>query len=102
MASGLSRRSIRQQLPLYITEDNSRPITLSPQPFAPRQRGGGWGTFAHSFLRFNEEAFRALDVKAEAVFDSSGFTIQIQAGGRTGAIPCLLYTSPFDRRTQGR
>lgn len=87
MASGLSRRSIRQQLPLYITEDNSRPITLSPQPFAPRQRGGGWGTFAHSFLRFNEEAFRALDVKAEAVFDSSGFTIQIQAGGRTGAIP---------------
>lgn len=87
MVSGLSRRAIRQQLPLYTTIDNGPPITLSPQPFVPPQRGGGWGTFADSFLRFNEEAFRALDVKAKARFDSSGFTLQIQAGGRTGAIP---------------
>ncbi|HAI86201.1 MAG TPA: hypothetical protein DCL63_04345 [Firmicutes bacterium] len=87
MAYGSSRRTVPQQLTLYTAVDSGPPIKLSPQPFAPSQRGGGWGTFADSFLRFNEEALSAVDVTAEARSDSSGFTLQLRPGGRTGAIP---------------
>lgn len=84
MASGHYRP---KQLPLYSVIDNGPPVTIAPQPFAPKQRGGGWGGFADSFLRFNEKAFRALNVKATAEFDAFGFSLQVQGGDRTGAIP---------------
>ncbi len=87
MAYGLTRRTAPLQLPLYTAFDNGPPITVSPQHFAPPQRGGGWGASADSFLRFNEEALSALDVTAEARSDPSGFAIQLRPGGRTGAVP---------------
>jgi hypothetical protein len=87
MAYGLTRQTAPRQLPLYTAVDNGPPVTLSPQHFAPSRRGGGWGSSADSFFRFNEEALSALDVTAEARSDSSGFAIQLRPGGRTGAVP---------------
>jgi hypothetical protein len=87
MAYGLTKQTAPRQLPLYTAVDNGQPVTLSPQHFAPSLRGGGWGSSADSFLRFNEEALSALDVIAEARSSSSGFAIQLRPGGSTGAVP---------------
>lgn len=76
-----------QQQKLYSAPDHGRPVTLNPEPFAPPQRGGGWGGFAESFLRMNERALTALDVRAEFGAGADGATIRLHPGGRTGAIP---------------
>lgn len=90
MESGLVRAA-----PLYIGEDHGAPIRLSPEPFAPAtgRRGGGWGAFARSFLRFNRESFEALDLDVEVKTEtrpreaSAGFAVFLRPGGRTGAVP---------------
>ena len=75
------------QQPLLGAVDNGRPVTVSPDFFAPAQRGGGWGPFAESFLRLNEASLRALDVKAELSPTSEGASIRLLPGGHAGAIP---------------
>ena len=91
MASGSTKRSALQQIPLYIAADNGFPITISPEPFAGpasrSRRSDDWGAFADAFIRFNREALTALDVIAEPVADSSGFSLRLRPGGRTGAVP---------------
>jgi hypothetical protein len=62
-------------------------VPLDPEFFAPPQRGGGWGPFCESFLRINEAALTALDVRAELAPGSEGATVRLIPGGRTGAIP---------------
>jgi hypothetical protein len=62
-------------------------VALSPEVFAPAQRGGGWGAFADSFLRMNEKTLGRLDVSAEVTSSDSGIRLSLIPGSRTGAIP---------------
>lgn len=87
MAAGQTRRVAPRQAPLYHAVDHGPAITLSPELFAPQQRDGGWGPYADAFLRFNQPAFGALDVKAEAHTYTGGFSIRVTPCGKAGAIP---------------
>lgn len=87
MAAGSNKREAPQQLPLYSLEDHGRPIPVAPQPFAPEQRGGGWGPFADSFVRFNQAAFSALDVQVDLNPSPGGYSVRLVPGGRAGAVP---------------
>jgi hypothetical protein len=60
---------------------------VDPLHFAPPQRGGGWGSFADSFLRTNEGALAKLDVSPEVTAGKSGLQVRLRPGGRAGAIP---------------
>ena len=75
------------QKPLYIATDNGRSVVVDPLHFAPPQRGGGWGSFAESFLRTNERALAKLDVSPELTAGASGLQVRLRPGGRAGAIP---------------
>ena len=72
---------------LYHATDHGRPVTLEPERFGPAQRGGGWGPFAESFLRLNEPALAALDVRPEVDATAEGARVRLVPGGRTGAVP---------------
>ena len=72
---------------LYSAVDHGQPVTLDPGSFAPQQRGGGWGAFAEPFLRMNEPALAAIDVRAEFAAGADGTVVRLHAGGRAGAIP---------------
>lgn len=87
MAAGRTSSTAPKQAPLYQAVDHGPAITLSPQLFAPPQRDGGWGSYAEAFLRFNQPAFHALDIKAEAHAGIGGFSIRLTPGGKTGAVP---------------
>ena len=87
MASWAVRRRTAAQRPLYEMSDHGHPIAVRQQDFAPPSRSGSWGTFAESFLRFNEKALRELDVAASLVPGRPEPTIHLVPGGRTGAIP---------------
>lgn len=87
MAAGRSSATVRKQAPLYQAVDHGPPITLAPQLFAPAQRDGGWGPYAEAFLRFNQPAFAALDIRAEAHAGAGGFSIRLTPGGKAGAVP---------------
>ncbi|MHB1846937.1 MAG: 5-methylcytosine restriction system specificity protein McrC [Deltaproteobacteria bacterium] len=72
---------------LYSATDHGRPVLLAPDRFTPKQREGGWGPFAESFLRQNEAALSALDVRAEVSVGADGSILRLAPGGRAGAIP---------------
>jgi 5-methylcytosine-specific restriction endonuclease McrBC regulatory subunit McrC len=72
---------------LLIATDNGNPITVPVESFAPPQRSGGWGPYAETFLRFNIESLRALDVRPEVTSDISGMQLKLIPGGRTGSVP---------------
>lgn len=74
------------QQPLIRAVDHGRPVIVSPDFFAPVQRGGGWGPFAETFLRMNEPSLRALDVRADLSASSEGASIRFVPGGHAGAI----------------
>jgi 5-methylcytosine-specific restriction endonuclease McrBC regulatory subunit McrC len=67
--------------------DHGRPVVVSPELFAPPQRGGGWGNFIEPFIRLNERALRALDVQPEIRTGESGATLALLPGARAGAVP---------------
>jgi hypothetical protein len=75
------------QKPLHKGVDHGSPITVDAGPFAPAQRGGGWGPFAESFLRMNEAALTRLDVKIELGPSEAGVRLRLIPGGRAGAVP---------------
>src|SRR5262249_41017477 len=75
------------QKPLYSASDHGRGVTLRPGDFAPPQRDGGWGAFAESFMRMNETALVALDVRPEMTSGETGAVLRLVPGGRAGAIP---------------
>lgn len=75
------------QKPLYIGTDNGHPVVLAPEHFAPPQRGGGWGSFADSFLRANERSLTKLDVQPTLSADETGVRVSLKPGGRAGAVP---------------
>lgn len=86
--SGVRRVPIvPSQKHLYSADDHGRAVVINPENFAPTQRDGGWGPFCEPFLRTNEAALSALDVRAELGASSDGATIRLIPGGRTGAIP---------------
>jgi hypothetical protein len=92
MATGSSKRSrpayrVPQQSPLLYGEDHGDPVTVDPQRFAPEQRGGGWGPFADSFIKFNREALLALDLEVDLTPAGNGLSLRLVPGGRAGAIP---------------
>src|SRR4051794_9577419 len=75
------------QRPLYRGVDHGHPVQVKQSDFAPATRGGSWGTFAESFIRFNELAFRELDVRPDIIGAQPEPTIQLIPGARAGAIP---------------
>lgn len=75
------------QNPLFVGTDHGNPISLAADYFAPKQQGGGWGPFAESFLRANEEAFKCLELAPEIGAGSQGTVIRLRPGGRAGAMP---------------
>ena len=62
-------------------------MTVPVDSFAPRQRSGGWGPYAETFLRFNAVALRALDVRLEVTSDTNGMLVKLVPGDRAGAAP---------------
>lgn len=76
-----------EQKPLYIGTDHGQPITIAANFFAPMQKGGGWGPFAESFLRINDQAFKHLELQPEVNANSQGVVIRLHPGGRAGAMP---------------
>lgn len=78
---------IPQGKKLLVSTDHGLPITVPPDSFAPNQRIPGWGPYAETFLRFNSESFRALDVHPELSSSSSGMVLRLRPGGRAGAVP---------------
>ena len=73
--------------PLLIGTDHGPPVTVPATRFAPLQRTGDWGPYAETFLRFNSEAFRALDVQPQVTSGANGAAIRLVPGGRSGAVP---------------
>jgi len=78
---------VPEQKPLLVGSDHGTPVIVPAQDFAPSQRSPGWGPYGETFLRFNEEAFRALDVQPDINSTSSGMVIRLVPGERTGAVP---------------
>lgn len=60
---------------------------VRPAGFAPIQREPGWGSFAENFLRLNERALQALDVRMDLMAGSEGAMVRLTPGGRAGAVP---------------
>ena len=81
------RRRAPSQKPLYEAVDHGKAVQLRQTDFAQATRGGSWGTFAESFIRFNERAMRELDVGVDLVASHPEPTIQLLPGGRAGAVP---------------
>ena len=75
------------QKPLYVATDNGRSVVVDPRHFAPPQRGGGWGSYAESFLRINEPALTKLDVRPALSAGDEGLQVRLRPGGRAGAVP---------------
>lgn len=73
--------------PLLVGTDHGPPVTVPAHKFAPPQRVGDWGPYADTFLRFNSEAFRALDVQPQVGSSAGGPVITLVPGGRAGAVP---------------
>ena len=82
-----ARRWTPTQRPLYTAVDHGHPVQIRQTDFAPQSRSGGWGTFAESFIRFNEAQLRELDVAFDLVPSSPEPAIQLRPGGRAGAVP---------------
>jgi len=83
---------------LIVATDHGHPVTVAPEGFAPVQRTGGWGSFAESFIRVNETAFRLLDVRPELTGGSEGVAIRLFPGECAGAVPLM---SSFDGQVGG-
>jgi len=75
------------QVRLHKATDHGREIAISPDAFAPVQRGGGWGPFVDSFLRMNEKAFTKLAISHAVRSTDAGVQLTLRAGGSAGAIP---------------
>lgn len=86
-ARRVARWRTASQKPLYAAVDHGPPVLVRQIDFAPASRGGSWGTFADSFIRFNETALRALDVTPDIVAGNPEPTIRLSPGGRAGAVP---------------
>ncbi len=74
---------------LITLVDHGWPQKVAPDSYAPgpNQRSRGWGSHAETFLRFNEEALRALDVRTDIASDGDGVVVNLIPGGRAGAAP---------------
>lgn len=72
---------------LLVATDHGLPVIIPPGDFAPSQRSPGWGPYAETFLRFNAEAFVALDLQPEVFSGSSGTALRVRPGERAGAVP---------------
>lgn len=94
----LKRRSVRSRdswqpsrVPegkrLLVATDHGYGVTVPPEAFAPSQRSGGWGPYAETFLRFNKDALRALDVQGEITGNATGLLVKLVPGERAGATP---------------
>lgn len=82
-----SRKWTPNQKPLYSAVDHGHPVLVRQTDFAPQTRGGSWGTFAESFIRFNEHALRELGITPNLVASHPEPTIQLSPSGRAGAVP---------------
>lgn len=67
--------------------DHGPPVVIPPDAFAPAQRGGGWGPFAETFVRFNTTALAALGVQVQFSGETNGPTLRLVPGSRSGAVP---------------
>ncbi len=78
---------IREGKPLFVGVDHGSPVTIPPGNFALSPRQGGWGPYADTFMRFNEDAFHAIDVRPEITSGVDGPVMKLIPGARAGAMP---------------
>ena len=78
------RRIARERLLLEAT-DHGHPVTIPPANFC--QRSDDWGSYADTFVRFNAESLKALDVRVEISSSANGMTVVLVPGERAGAAP---------------
>lgn len=84
-----SRASARvpAQKPLLVGDDHGPAITVPAETFAPRSQERGWGGFAESFLRTNEQAFRELGIEPQIDASVAGTVVRLIPGAQAGAVP---------------
>lgn len=81
------RRRTREAKPLYAAVDHGHPVIIRQTDFAPASRSGSWGTFAETFIRFNERTLSELDVRVDLAAAMPEPTIRLLPGSRAGAAP---------------
>jgi hypothetical protein len=73
--------------PLMIADDHGPALTVSPDHFAPKTQDRGWGAFAETFLRTNDQAFRELQIEPRVEAGATGSVVRLIPGALAGAMP---------------
>ena len=79
--------ALATEKPLIVLVDHGPPVVLDRQRFPAMLPGRDWGPFAESFMRLNESALAALDLRANVAPDGDQVTLRLLPGGRAGAMP---------------
>ena len=82
-----ARRRPREAKPLYTAVDHGHPVVIRQSDFAPASRTGSWGTFAESFIRFNERSINELGVQLDLAAGTPEPVIRLIPGTSAGAAP---------------
>lgn len=83
--------------PLVCLLDHGPPATLGGDRFLPGNERN-WDRFAEAFLRLNEPALAALDVRTEVAAERERVVLRLVPGARAGAMPLR---SPQTGRVEG-
>lgn len=78
---------VAAQKALLVADDHGAALTVSPEHFAPKTQERGWGSFAESFLRTNEQAFRELGIEPRIDAGVAGTVVRLVPGAQAGAMP---------------
>lgn len=78
---------VAAQKPLLIAEDHGAVLTVSPDHFTPKTQERGWGSYAETFLRTNEQAFRELGIEPHIDAGAAGTVVRLIPGAQAGAMP---------------
>jgi hypothetical protein len=82
---GWAPKRIASQRRLLEATDHGHAVTVPPAHFG--LRSDDWGPYADTFLRFNAEPMKALDVRPEVSSSATGLTVKLVPGERAGAAP---------------
>lgn len=88
-AAAWSPGSAPRQKPLYSVPDHGAGVSLRPEDFgaAGGRSPAGWEALAEPFLRLNQHALAALDVRAVLAPAERTAALRLVPGGRAGAVP---------------
>lgn len=86
--------------------DHGSPIVVPPYPYVRRELPEAgrktpdedWGGYLDSFLAHNKSAFESLNLEPRIVAGRDRIRLELQAGGRAGAVPLI---SPITGKVAG-